>query len=277
MVIVAGGADDMKPKLLNLAEEAISPTTTSSTKMTSATRSMRRLLRFAGGVRRELPAPGGGHPWLIAEMLPAGASVLLASGVRGGAEGVFVLFVVVRVGATGVFPVFLLGRVGAVGVFVASLNASPAAAPAIAPATPAATVLPVLRFGVVGGGVTGLGRGVATPAGAGRDKTFVVFPVLWGVGGAAPSTMGLGSGVAGVRSGLPGVGRFVVSVTVAAGVVGTFEGIDCPGAGGSASQSSSLSVFGLVLEPRTVDGVWDTVSAAIAPAPKVAASADLAA
>ena len=195
--------------------------------MIRATRRIARPLRFDDRVSRgllSLLGLGGGHPALIALILPAGLRVLLPLGAD----------------AAGLFPVFVGGREGAAGVFPVEVlvSAAPTAAPAAAPAAPAAATLPELRFEVEDGGVAGVDGGSATPTVAEGGKTFVVFPVLLGMGGAAPRTMGAGS--AGVRAGVPGVFLLPVSVPIAAGVEGTFAGVGRPCAGGRSTSKSSI-------------------------------------
>ena len=121
-------------------------------------------------MRRELPAPGGGHPWLIAEMLPAGVNGLFASGVRVIIAGVFPVFRVERIGTAGVLSLLLLGRAGATGVLPVLLLERAGAT----------GILPVLMLGPAGGftGTGGGSAGVTLPTFAEDGRTFVVFPVL---------------------------------------------------------------------------------------------------
>jgi hypothetical protein len=126
-------------------------------------------------------------------------------------------------------------------------------APATAPTVPAATTLPAsppLERGGVGADSAGVGVGgacVAVPAETGNF--FVGFGPL----GAAPLGMGntIGAGSAGEAGGRNDLlVAFLPAVPVAAGVLGNFEGMDRPCAGGSASHSpSSLSIFGSGLAP----------------------------
>ena len=121
------------------------------------------------------------------------------------------------------------------------VNAAPTAKPAPAPSAPAATALPVLPLGVVDDDVVGVEGGVAVSAVAEGGNTLVLLPVPLGRGGGVPSTIGAGS--VGGRDDVPGVFLLAVSLPIAAGVVGNCEGMDCPGRGGRASKSSSLSMF----------------------------------
>jgi hypothetical protein len=138
--------------------------------------------------------------------------------------------VAVRADAVGVFPVFV----------VLLVSAPAAIAPATAPTAPAATALPVSWFlgadGVVAG-VDGGAAGVAVPA---RDSGN--FLVGFGPLGVVPLGMGK-------RMGLGSIGGLVgcllpVPALVTTGVLGNVVGMDCPCAGGNASQSSSSSIFG---------------------------------
>jgi len=149
-------------------------------------------------VRRELPPPGGGHPWLLAEMLPAGVNGLFASGVRVIIAGVFPVFRVERIGTAGVLSLLLLGRAGATGVLPVLLLGCAGATgvlPVLLLGCAGATgILPVLLLGRAGatgilpvlmlgpaGGFTGTGGGsvgVTLPTFAEDGRTFVVFPVL---------------------------------------------------------------------------------------------------